>query len=84
MTKGIIFLLPKEKVGVARDRMILKNILLISTAILINTDAKECGEELCVNLCCPKDHLIGDIGVNKCDSRPRGSKGCIAGDPKQV
>ena len=64
--------------------LLLKNILLISTVLLTNTEARECGAELCISLCCPKDQLMGDLEVDKCDSAPGGGKGCIAGDPQQV
>ena len=64
---------------------IFNNILIFTAAILVRTEAQECGDSLCVNLCCPKDQLLRDAGVDKCDTAPAvNGKRCINGDPQQV
>ena len=61
------------------------NILIFTAAIFVRTEAQGCGNELCVNLCCPKGQLLGDAGVDKCDTAPAvNGKRCINGDPQQV
>ena len=65
--------------------MSLNNTLIFTVAMLVKIEAQECVDGLCVNLCCPKDQLLGDTGVDKCDSPPAlNGKGCISGDPQQV
>ena len=65
---------------------IFNNILIFTAAAtLVRTEAQGCGDSLCVNLCCPKGQLLGDAGVNKCDTAPAvNGKRCIDGDPQQV